>query len=332
MNTWLVTGGCGFIGAALVRTLLERSFASRIRILDNLSVGTRENLGRACRFQEAGSNAVSEPVELVVGDILDPETCAACCDGVDVVVHLAANTGVPLSVERPRADMEANVIGTFNMLEAARNRRVRRFVFASSGAPAGEVIPPVHEDLPPRPVSPYGASKLAGEGYCSAYYRTFGLETVCLRFSNVYGPDSTHKSSVVARFIRKALCGEPMIIYGDGSQTRDFLYIDDLLEAIVRAVHRPGVAGEVFQIASGRETSIIELARHLERLFREAGIAYPGIRHEPPRPGDVQRNFSDTSKAKRMLAWEATWRLEDGLAHTVRAWRQAWERRALAGG
>ena len=210
---WLITGGCGFIGSSLIRKLVGEG-GHYIRILDNLSVGSREDLGQVCTFSELSiddfssnfrelSSEMSSKVHLIVGDIKDPETCMTCCKDIDVVVHLAANTGVAPSVENPREDMENNILGTLNMLEAARRHKVKRFIFASSGAPIGECEPPIHEEMAPHPVSPYGASKLAGEGYCSAYYRSIGLETVVLRFGNVYGPGSTHKSSVIAKFIKQ---------------------------------------------------------------------------------------------------------------------------------
>ena len=144
--------------------------------------------------------------------------------GIDTIIHLAANTGVGPSIEKPQVDMSVNIIGTFNYLEASRVNKISKFIFASSGAPIGEVEPPIHEEIPPHPLSPYGASKLAGEGYCSAYKNTFGIETVVLRFGNVYGPGSINKSSVVAKFIRKAINGDILEIYGDGMQTRDFIY------------------------------------------------------------------------------------------------------------
>src|SRR5207245_1208344 len=199
---------------------------------------------------------------LIIGDIRDYETCLRSTQKIDIVVHLAASTGVPTSVENPRANFEANVLGIFNMLEAARKNQVKRFIFASSGAPLGEVEPPIHEEKAPKPVSPYGASKLAGEGYCSVYARCFGLKTVVLRFGNAYGPRSGHKQSVVAKFIKQALDGEALEIYGDGAQTRDFIFIDDLVDAIQRAVHAGG-GGEIFQIASNRETTVGEIAEFI---------------------------------------------------------------------
>jgi UDP-glucose 4-epimerase len=240
------------------------------------------------------------------------------CAGADALVHLAANTGVGPSVANPRLDCTTNVVGTLNYLEACRQNNVKRFVFASSGAPIGECEPPIHEDLPARPVSPYGASKLAGEAYCSAYKRSFGIDTVALRFGNCYGPLSTHKGSVVAKFIREALEGRAWEIYGDGQQTRDFIFVDDIVDAILRAATADGVGGEVFQIATNAETTVHELAHRLAHVLARSGVTPPAIRHAAARIGDVKRNYSDTAKAKRLLGWQARTGLADGLERTVR--------------
>ena len=177
--------------------------------------------------------------------------------------------------------------------------------------------PPIHEEVPPHPVSPYGTSKLAGEGYCSSYYRTFGVETVALRFGNVYGPGSTHKSSAVAKFTKRAMRGEVLEIYGDGSQTRDFIYIEDLIQAVRQAATVDGVGGEVFQIATSAETSVQELVDLLLPVLASAGIKNVEVRETEPRQGDVMRNYADTSKAERLLGWKAQVKLEDGLRRTV---------------
>ena len=238
---WLISGGCGFIGSRLVRSLLGEG-GHDIRIVDDLSVGSVEALPRATNVTRIAPADVSRPpdgLELVVADIVDMEAMKTACTGVDTIVHLAANTGVGPSVEDPVTDCRTNVLGTLALLEGARAARSGRFVFASSGAPIGEVEPPIHEELAPHPVSPYGASKLAGEGYCSAYARCFGIDTVALRFGNVYGPGSGHKSSVVAKFISRALAGETLEIYGDGLQTRDFIYLDDLIEAVRAVMPQP---------------------------------------------------------------------------------------------
>lgn len=317
---WLITGGCGFIGRNLISALRRRGQPA-IRVVDNLVTGNREDLGRACPFNERQNPSPIAPgeVELVVADILDPEFAIRAAQDMDVIVHLAANTGVAPSVENPVMDCQVNVLGTLNYLEAARRNRVPRFVFASSGAPAGAVTPPIREDVAPRPVSPYGASKLAGEGYCSAYCRSFGIDTVALRFSNVLGPLSGHKSSVVARFIRQAMRGEALEIYGDGSQTRDFLYVGDLVEAIERAASLPGVGGEVFQIATGRETTLLELLDVLLTELAAVGVTAVRVIHSGQRQGDVNRNYADAGKAKRLLGWQASTDLAQAVHQTV-AW------------
>ena len=318
MRRWLITGGCGFIGCNLARHLLAAG-GQRIRVFDNLEAGGPERLGQVGPVVEAASaGASADRIELVRGDILDADAVRASARDCQVVVHLAANTGVAPSVQDPRRDCLVNVIGTLNCLEAARHEGVERFVFASSGAPVGEVEPPVHEDKAPRPVSPYGASKLAGEGYCSAYARSFGLETVALRFGNVYGPYSDRKSSVVAAFIRRALAGEPLEIYGDGSQTRDFLHVDDLVRAIGRAASVPGIGGELFHIASAQETTVAELADALIGVLARHGCRGVQVRNSAPRTGDVRRSYADTSKAAERLGWRAQVGLEEGLADVVR--------------
>jgi UDP-glucose 4-epimerase len=358
---WLITGGCGFIGTSLIKNLIVEG-GHYIRVLDNFSVGTRDDLYRVCEFIEVDSSVfdpAEEPsalhpkqtvnnslCELVVGDILDAKLAMKVSEGIDVIVHLAANTGVGPSVENPRQDMEVNVIGTINMLEAARQNGVKRFIFASSSAPVGECEPPIHEELAPCPVSPYGASKLAGEGYCSAYFRAFGLETVALRFGNVYGPGSSNKSSVIAKFIKKALAGEVCEIYGDGNQTRDFLYIDDLIKATLKAANTPALnphplnssidthssalipqsspvteaphllCGETFQIATNKEHTVNEVAEILKLVIKNNDIQME-VKYADSRLGDVRRNFSDTTKAMNILGWKSDIKLKDGIANTV---------------
>jgi len=321
---WLITGGCGFLGTALIQGLLSEG-GHNIRVLDNLMTGTRSDLAQVADYRElqpSEMEATPAGVELVVGDILDEQLALEVTKGCGVIIHFAANTGVGPSVEDPRSDCMANVLGTFNYLEAARINSVPRFVFASSGAPAGEVEPPIHEELPPHPVSPYGASKLAGEGYCSAYYQTFGVDTVMLRFGNVYGPGSLHKSSVVAKFIRLALQGETMEIYGDGSQTRDFIYIDDLINAVMLAVETPNIGGEAFQIATNKETTVGEMTEQLVAILKAQGISGFDLINGEKRLGDVARNYSDTTKARTRLGWQPTMPLSDGLLTTVQYFLQ----------
>jgi UDP-glucose 4-epimerase len=346
-HRWLITGGCGFIGTNLVQNLASKG-NHYIRIVDNLSLGTREDLAKVCTFTEkgriksknaslrfsspheihanqegSGFHQYSNPsllpqAELIVGDILDEKFARKMTEGIDVVVHLAANTGVGPSIKNPRRDMEVNTIGTFNMLEAARQESVKKFIFASSGAPIGECQPAIHEEMAPHPVSPYGASKLAGEGYCSAYYRTFGIETIVLRFGNVYGPGSAHKDSVVAKFIRQAMHNETLEIYGDGQQTRDFIYIDDLIKAVLLATIRDGIGGQIFQIATFQETTIDEIGYIIKEIVEKETGKKARIIHTNPRPGDVFKNYSDISKAKNMLGYEPEFDLYTGLRKTFK--------------
>jgi UDP-glucose 4-epimerase len=302
-SRWLVTGGCGFVGVNLLPRLVERGVA--VRVLDDLSVGRAEDI--------AGFGA-----ELVVGDIRDAAAVDRSLDGVDVVVHLAAHTRVIESIENPALNFDVNARGTLTMLEGVRRRGgIRRFILASTGgAILGDVEPPVHEGMPARPLAPYGAGKLACEGYCSAYFGSYGIPTVALRFSNVYGPWSYQKGSVVAAFFKRILANQPLVIYGDGRATRDFLYVGDLCQAILAAAtHDCG--GQVFHIAAGQETAVGTLAR----LMLEVTGAPVPIHHEPARRGEVQRNTALITHAKAILGWTPTMPLEEGLRDTW-AWFQ----------
>ncbi len=304
--TILVTGGAGFIGSGLVPMLLNAGY--RVRVLDNLSSGSADALA-------------AYDVELVTGDIRDAQTVDRAVRGVDGIVHLAAHTNVIDSIQDPVMDYAVNVGGTLNLLMAAREHKVARFVFASSNAPIGENTPPIDEEKPARPLSPYGASKLAGEGYCSAFHGSYGLGTVILRFANVYGPRSTHKGSVVAKFIKDAMSTGTLTIYGDGEQTRDFIHVDDLARAIIAGLESD-CGGETFQIATGSETRIIDLAHSIQAAFPDRKIV---IEHAGQRAGEIIKNYSSIAKARRMLGWSPQIALEQGLSETV-----AWFRRVTA--
>ena len=295
----LVTGGAGFVGANLVRTLLKRGYT--VRVLDNFSSGNRASL-------------TGLDIDIVEGDILDRAAVDAAVAGTDGIVHLAAQTGVPGSIQDPMRDCQLNVVGTLNMLEAARLAGTKRFVFASSNAPLGKQPPPATEDKAPLPISPYGASKLAGEGYCLAYHGSWGLGTVALRFANLYGPFSAHKNSVVAKFIKDIQSTGTITIDGDGLQTRDFIYVGDLCEAVVLALESD-IGGEVFQIATGIETSIRALADQIEACM-DVDLA---VQYGSTRQGDIRKNYSRVDKAREQLGWEPQVALDEGLALTL-AW------------
>lgn len=297
-RTVLVTGGCGFIGVNLARAL--RAAGYEPVAYDNLSTG-RLGDGTAAGYEE-----------VIEADVLDADALTAAAAGVYGVVHLAARTGVVDSVKDPRGDLDVNVGGTLNALLAARDGGASAFVFASSGAPLGSVEPPGHEGLAPRPLSPYGASKLAGEGLCSAFAGSYGLAATALRFTNVYGPFSYHKGSVVAAFMKRIMDGEPLVVYGDGSQTRDFLYVDDLCRAVVAVLDRRP-QGELFQLGTGTETSVNELVERLVAVFCDREVE---VRHEPARAGEISRSFSDISRARDALDYHPSVGLDVGLTAT----------------
>jgi len=299
----LVTGGAGFIGVNLAPVLAEHGFTTRC--YDDFSTGHRSDAERA------GYD------EILQGDILDAGALGEAARGCTHVVHLAAQAGVPTSVEDPVADCELNVRGTLHALLAAREAGVAGFVFASSNAPLGEITPPAHEEVVPRPTSPYGASKLAGEAYCSAFAGSYGVPTTVLRFSNVYGPFSYHKGSVVASFCKSAVAGEPLIVYGDGSQTRDYVYVEDLCRGIAAAATAGGT-GVLAHLGSGTETTVLEVARLVAE--RVGGAA---VEHRPARVGDVARSSADISRARTLFGFAARVTLEEGLDRTVRWFQES---------
>jgi UDP-glucose 4-epimerase len=299
----LVTGGAGFVGVNLAPVLADLGLATRC--FDDFTTGRR-----------ADAEAASYD-EIVEGDVRDLRALTEATHGCTQVVHLAAQAGVPTSVADPLADCDLNVRGTLHALLAARDAEVQGFVFASSSAPLGEITPPAHEGVVPRPTSPYGASKLAGEAYCSAFAGSYGVPTVALRFSNVYGPFSYHKGSVVAAFCKRALAGEPLVVHGDGSQTRDFVFVEDLCLGIAAAVTRGG-RGLVAHLGSGTETTVLELAQQVGD--RVGGVS---IEHRPTRAGDVVRSFSDISLARQVLGYAPRVSLGEGLDRTVAWFRES---------
>lgn len=334
MPNWLITGGCGFIGSNLIQRLQEEESNSAIRVVDDLSGGGRSDLSRvAPEFRETDPQDIESisdlGVELVPADIRDGNLAKEVCAGADYIVHLAAVSSVPKSVEDPMTDCTTNVIGTLNYLEAARAHGIKRFVFASSVAPIGDAEPPIHENMPANPKAPYGASKLAGEGYCSAYAEAFGVPTVALRFANVYGPLAEEKETVIPKFVRRALNGETIEVYGDGKQTRDYVHTDDLVRAIMQSAKLEGSGAELFQIATNSETTINDLLDLLLPILEDkAGLDNVNIVHTDPRTGDIRRNFADTSRAEERLGWRPQVSLEEGLESTVRSFLKYYSKRS----
>ncbi|MBI4638251.1 MAG: SDR family oxidoreductase [Candidatus Rokubacteria bacterium] len=306
-DRFLVTGGAGFIGSHVTERLLV--LGARVRVLDNFSAGTRGNLPFAPRFRDL--------LEIVEGDVRDLDLLERVADGVSVIFHQAAMRSVPRSVKDPLGAHANNATGTLNVLEAARRARVRRVVFASSSSVYGDGAElPKREDQPAAPISPYAASKVAGEQYAAVWSRLYGVETVGLRYFNVFGPRQDPKSeyaAVIPRFILWALAGEPLEIHGDGTQSRDFTYIDNVVEANVMAAEAADAAGEVFNVGCGERVSLLEIIARLERLLgRELRR-----RHTPPRQGDVAHTLADLSKAKRLLGYAPLVGFDEGLRRTA---------------
>lgn len=294
----LITGGRGFIGVNLAQRL---GAECNVRILDNCS-----------RVSPTGWDDVNG--EFIEGDILDEEALAAAMAGVSQVIHLAAYGSVIESLKDPRANFETNARGTLNVLHAAVKAGVQRFIFASTGgALIGDTEPPVHEQSLPKPISPYGASKLSGEGYCHAFAKAYGLETICFRFGNVYGPHSAHKKGAVTAFIKALLQGEPIVIYGDGTASRDYIHVEDLCDGIIKGLYADITEPEIFHLASGRETQIVELAEMLRKVAHRPN--HPILFRESRR-GEVVRNFADYKKAATALGFSPTVKLEEGLSST----------------
>ena len=293
----LITGGAGFIGRHLADHLVRRGDVA-VTVIDNESLGDRRHLDL-------------DRVRFVAGDLRNRDDVRVALTGQDAVVHLAADTRVMDSIEDPGFNFENNVIGTFNLLELSRELGIRRIVAASTGgAILGDVTPPVHEEMAPQPTSPYGASKLMLEGYLSAFSASYGLSGCALRFSNIYGPRSFHKGSVVAAFYKKLLAGESLEGFGDGSQARDYLYIGDLVEAIWAAIDSD--AEGAFQLGSGRPMTINELLDAMRRVTgREIEVDYRDFR-----PGEVRVTWCQVDKARRVLGFNPVTTLGDGLRDT----------------
>ena len=295
----MVTGGAGFVGATLVRRLVTSGY--RVRVLDNLSTGDAAHL--------AGVDA-----ELVEGDIRDEAAVRGALAGTGAVIHLAAAGSVTAAVADPRANFEVNVAGTFTVLDAARRAGAGPVVLASTGgALIGDAEPPVSERSLPRPISPYGASKLAGEGYAHAFARAYGMRTVAVRFGNVYGPWCARKRGVLNVFFESIHAGVPLVIYGDGSSSRDYVHVDDIAAALQLALEGDVPGGTVLHAASGVETTAAALAA---LCCEAAGVPGHPVEYAPSRPGEVGRNFASWDLARELIGYAPSVAIEDGIPRT----------------
>jgi nucleoside-diphosphate-sugar epimerase len=308
-RTFLVTGGCGFIGSAITRALLGQG--ERVVVLDNLSTGLRDNLPRG-----------EQNVQLIEGDILDEGLLASSMVGVDTVFHQAAVSSVPRSVLDPLLTHEVNATGTIRALNAARRAGVRRFVYAASASAYGNAAAlPKVEDMAPEPLSPYAASKLAGEHYCRAFAAIYGMQTVALRYFNVFGAGqdpASEYAAVIPRFITAALERRPVVVFGDGEQTRDFCHIDDVVAANLLAIDAAQASGRMFNIACGSSVSLNQMLDVLTEIVGHE-IAR---RHENSREGDVRHSRADIRAAEQLLGYRPNVSFRDGLRRTVNGYRR----------
>jgi len=306
MSLCLVTGGAGFIGSSLARALIARG--DRVRVIDNFSSGKRENLAD-----------IADGVELVEGDILDDRALARAVEGVELVFHEAAIPSVPKSMAEPLENHAANATGTLRVLEQARRAGIRRLVYAASSAAYGDdpQLPKI-ETMPPAPISPYGGSKLAGEQYAQIYARAYGVETVCLRYFNVFGPrqdPASEYAAVIPKFITAALAGKQPRIFGDGSQSRDFCHIDNIIEANFKAAvaDARAVSGGVFNVACGQAT---DLNRVVALIGDFLGQKLSAI-YEDERAGDIKHSWADIAAARARLGYTAGISFAEGLGRTI---------------
>ena len=310
MGLSLITGGAGFIGSNMVRFLLERG--QEVRVLDNFENGKRENL-----------TEVADRIELIEGDIRDADTCRKATAGAEVVYHLAALGSVPRSIKDPRSTHDVNVSGIFNVLEAARDNKVKRMVFASSSSVYGDSpVLPQHEGLPLAPISPYGASKAIGEIYCRAFYETYGLQTICLRYYNVFGPRQDPHSQYAAAiplFVSALLRNEPPRIFDDGEQSRGFTYIDNVMDANWKAATAAETHGEAVNISTVNAVTINTVVNTIKELLGKEDIAPT---YAPPREGDIKHSLADVSRAKEVIGYVPTVSFDEGIRRAIQWYKE----------
>ncbi len=306
MSKYLVAGGAGFIGSHLADELVKRGEV--VRIVDNFLTGKRENIAH-----------LLDKIELIEGDIRDFEVSQRVAQGMDFVLHQAALTSIPRSIEDPLLANEINIRGTLNLLLASKEAKVKKFIFASSSSVYGDDPHfPKKENNEGKPLSPYAVTKRVGEMYCQVFSRIYGVSTVILRYFNIFGPRQDPFSQYAAAipiFISRMLRGERPTIFGDGEQSRDFTYVANVVQANILAVKAQGVSGEIFNIACGKRTTINSLAEKINKLLKKKITPL----HTDPRPGDVRHSFADISKAKKMLKYEALVTFEQGLRETIRS-------------
>jgi nucleoside-diphosphate-sugar epimerase len=303
-KTFLVTGGAGFIGSHIVRRLLKEGAA--VRVVDNLSTGKRDRL-----------SGVEGSIEFIEDDLTDPSVCDRAVRGIEYVLHQAAVPSVQRSVQDPVGTNRANITGTLNLLESCRKHGVRRLVYAASSSAYGDTqVLPKREDMAPNPLSPYALQKFVGERYCKLYNELYGFETVSLRYFNVFGPSQdpwSEYSAVIPKFATRLQKGQSLVVYGDGEQSRDFTYIDNVVGANLLALKAEGAAGRVINVGCGESLTLNRLIRFLEEILRVQAV----VDYQPPRRGDVRHSLADISLARDVFGYQPIVTVREGLRRTV---------------
>lgn len=317
----LITGGLGFIGSNLLHYLANKKEVKNIIVLDNFSKANLTNLDKNLKYTYFSSARMYKKsksrIVIIKANINNEKLATKITKDVDYVVHLAAESGVDTSLEKPRESFNTNVNATFNYLESSRINKIKRFIFASSCAVFGDSKPPYNENLARNPISPYASGKLGIETFCESYSNVFNLNTTILRFSNAYGNYSKHKKSVISKFIQDIIKNKPLNINGDGSITRDFIHVDDICDAIYKCIKsKKGL--QIYHVATGKETSINSLVGLMKKIFKKYNKNNIVIKYKKERVGDMQKNYSSISKIKKEINWKNKISLNKGLEKTIK--------------
>ena len=315
----LITGGLGFIGQNLLRFLSNKKEIVKIIVVDNYSQVKSpdlRDLKNIKYFSKENYKINKSRINIIKANIKDFSFAKLICSEIDSVIHLAAESGVDISVNKPKYSFDINVLGTFNYLEASRLNNVKDFIFASSGSVFGSATPPMHEEYEKNPISPYGSSKLAIESFCNSYASVYDINSTILRFSNAYGNHSFHKNSVISKYIKNILDNKPLIVFGDGRQTRDYIHVNDIVLAIFKSIKMRNKS-ESYHIGTGVETDINQIIKIMSSIFKNHGYNMPVTVYEKSRVGDMKNNSLYIKNTYKKLKWKSSIQLNDGIKNTI---------------